>query len=488
MRSRTSTVLGSLGLLAALGCGTPESSDAEWAADSSVAPYDDGEDVLEKSQVVGGLTAQYFHNVNFTDLAFQRVDANINFTWGTKSPLPGKLYADAFSVRWTGFVKAGHTHTYTFYARSDEGVRVWVNGQNIINHWTNQTLSEKSGTIALRAGKSYPIKVEYYDKTGDATMELRWSDPGLPKQIVSSSRLFVTYPCSRVCADPTPICGPDGQCTDERWVEPITTLPERFRSTIDTTLWTKWVRSVIPVVGQAATKNAALLEVAYFVEKIHMPQGNVLATDLISSMLGADHPTRISVWPACPGAYQRPGAPDQSNAGAAADNTHVGEDWVLRYPKCIGENALACSKMRPGTLCLNGGLSDPLDLDPKQETLSHEYGHTLDMHRKSYVDTSVSDLDNHLFPSNPTEGPAWSASKYFMNPSPITRYGRDRGARIMSDQEISYWSITHKFAMSKYPAGWGYRLKTARCPNRGLTTPCPDTLTRTYAVPLDSWR
>ena len=143
--------------------------------------------------------------------------------------------------------------------------------------------------------------------------------------------------------------------------------------------------------------------------------------------------------------------------------------------------------MTPGTLCNNCGWNSA---DPQtcRDTLAHEHGHTIDGHRKAFINPAIGSIDQQVFPSNSVEGPAWSAAKYFMNPSLESATGRDRGQFIMSSQEINYWSVTQKFTMSKYPPGWGYTLKTTRCPQMGLTQACPDTLTRTYSVPLDSYR
>jgi hypothetical protein len=251
-------------------------------------------------------------------------------------------------------------------------------------------------------------------------------------------------------------------------------------------VWTKWVRSVIPVVGQASTQDAALLEVAYYAERIHMPDGQVLVPDLIDSMLGA-HPTRFSVYPACPNAWIHPAVqPPQSSGGGGLDDTLVTEDWVLRYPKCTGENAVACNLVKPGTLCNNCGWANDAEPDTCRDTLAHEHGHTCDLHRREYMDPAVDALASEVFPTNDIEGPAWSASEYFMNPSLESGAGRDSG-RAMEAAALSYWSVAHKFTMSKYPTGYGYALKNKRCPQMGLTEPCPDTLTRTFTVPLDNF-
>lgn len=329
-----------------------------------------------------------------------------------------------------------------------------------------QTLSVKKGADGMIA--SLGFAAETYTKLGGGVV------PEGPRT------------CAQGCSAPTPICGPDSKCTSARWVEPISTLPDKWKAKIDTQKWTKWVRSVIPVVGQALTQDAALLEVAYFAEKVHMPRGQVLVPDLVNSMLGAN-PSRFSVYPACPNAWMHPAVqPTQSSGGGGRDDTLVTEDWVLRYPKCTGQNAVACNLMKPGTLCNNCGWSSS-DPNTCRDTLAHEHGHTIDGHRKYFLDSSMFAVDQQVFPYNPEEGPAWSAASYFMNPSLESNTGRDRGV-IMRAEERNYWSVTQKFTMSEYPAGSGYTLKTTRCPQMGLTQPCPDTLTRTYAVPLDNVR
>jgi glucose/arabinose dehydrogenase len=135
-----------------------------------------------------GLNATYFNNVDFTGTTFSRIDPNINFGFGVGSP-NAAIGVDTFSARWTGKIKPSTTGTYTFYAYSDNGARVWVNGKLVVDDWVAHAPREKSGTIALTAGVKYDIKVEYFESTEGATMKLYWSAPGLAKQIVPATAL-----------------------------------------------------------------------------------------------------------------------------------------------------------------------------------------------------------------------------------------------------------------------------------------------------------
>lgn len=137
-----------------------------------------------------GLYGEYFDNSNLTNRKATRTDATVNFNWGAGSPHP-QIGADTFSVRWTGWVHAPVTGTYTFYTTSDDGVRLWVNNQLLINNWTNHSVTENSGTIALTAGSKYDIRLEFYENTGNAVITLSWLRPDQrSKQIIPQARLY----------------------------------------------------------------------------------------------------------------------------------------------------------------------------------------------------------------------------------------------------------------------------------------------------------
>ena len=137
-----------------------------------------------------GLQADYFNNQTLTaPAALRRTDATVNFNWGSGSPGTG-VGVDHFSARWTGQVEALFTQTYTFFTTSDDGVRLWVNGQQIINNWTDHGPTENSGTIALTAGQRYDLRLEFYENGGGATVTLSWSSSSQPKQIVPRTQLY----------------------------------------------------------------------------------------------------------------------------------------------------------------------------------------------------------------------------------------------------------------------------------------------------------
>ena len=115
-------------------------------------------------------------------------DPTIDFSCGSGPPAAG-VGADTFSVRWAGQIEAPYSGTYTFSTQNDEGIRLWVNNVQLINHW-NSRGSEASATIALTAGQRYAIRIEYYEKRGSATARLLWSHASIAKAVVPATRLY----------------------------------------------------------------------------------------------------------------------------------------------------------------------------------------------------------------------------------------------------------------------------------------------------------
>jgi len=145
-----------------------------------------------------GLTGQYYTNssttyssvTNFnpTNLVMTRLDTNVDFTWGTTSlPFPNNGH---YCVRWTGQVQPENSEKYFFVVNSDEGFKLWVNDQLIIDDWVSKTASDVTGSITLQAGVRYNIKLEYFQGTGSAVAHLSWYSASQPKVVIPSSRLY----------------------------------------------------------------------------------------------------------------------------------------------------------------------------------------------------------------------------------------------------------------------------------------------------------
>ena len=115
----------------------------------------------------------------------------MNFNWGSGSP-SANVTRDNFSIRWTGQVLAPVTGSYQFKTKSNDGARLTVNGQLIINNWTDHssTSTKTSASVPLVGGTKYTITLEYYEHTGNAQSVLQWSYPGKSTQVIPQSQLF----------------------------------------------------------------------------------------------------------------------------------------------------------------------------------------------------------------------------------------------------------------------------------------------------------
>ena len=151
-----------------------------------------------------GLKGQYYDNSDFTTLKLTTTNGTINFDWGSGTP-DASIGADTFSIRWTGMVQPRFSDTYTFYTTTDDGVRLWVNGQLLIDKWVDQGATEWSGSIALNAGQLYTIQMDYYENGGGASARLSWSSPNVPKEIIPQSQLspITIAPAPAITQPPT---------------------------------------------------------------------------------------------------------------------------------------------------------------------------------------------------------------------------------------------------------------------------------------------
>ena len=100
-------------------------------------------------------------------------------------------------------IKPRYSETYTFSAATDDGVRLWVNGQQLINQWVDQGTTTTTGTIVLTANQSYDIVMEYYQGGGGAVAQLMWSSASRGPGNASPRAVS---PCRRRSM-PRPPCG-----------------------------------------------------------------------------------------------------------------------------------------------------------------------------------------------------------------------------------------------------------------------------------------
>jgi RHS repeat-associated protein len=123
-----------------------------------------------------GMTGHYYRDDgshSFTAsgnyMFMKRTDPVVNFDWKTGSPIAGGL-TNGFLVRWTGHFTAPVAGNYRFGGTGDDGFRVIVDGNTILNQWSDgaHDTPSYSSAVAFTAGQSKLVTVEYYEKTDNA--------------------------------------------------------------------------------------------------------------------------------------------------------------------------------------------------------------------------------------------------------------------------------------------------------------------------------
>ncbi len=137
-------------------------------------------------------SAQYYNNVSFSGTPISRIDAAINFSFGTGSPDPA-IPPDNFSARWTGTQNFATAGTYTFTLARDDGARVFLDGALILNH-TEGGAQAFTADLFVAAG-AHTIVVEYFELSGTASISFSW-------RLSSAGALTPTF------TGPTPTPGP----------------------------------------------------------------------------------------------------------------------------------------------------------------------------------------------------------------------------------------------------------------------------------------
>ncbi len=164
----------------------------QWNDANGLAKYRGLIEITDPGPVIGtgnGLRADYYDNRDFTNPTLSQTDATVDFNWGSAAPLLS-MGVDTFSVRWTGQVQPLYSETYQFKTTSDDGVRLWVNNQLIIDKLVNQATTSHTGSITLEAGQKYDIRLDYFENTGNALAQLAWSSPSQTLEIIPQTQLY----------------------------------------------------------------------------------------------------------------------------------------------------------------------------------------------------------------------------------------------------------------------------------------------------------
>jgi hypothetical protein len=148
---------------------------------------------VEGVRPMRGVKGEYFAGTQFEQAVTSRIDTLLQFLWpDTTPPAPG-VPGDAFSARWTGRLLPAASESHRFIVNGDDGVRLWVNGQLLLDHWDpvpSTYFGLTSAPITLTAGQFADLRVELQDFFSDAWLEVYWTSASQPLQLVPADRLF----------------------------------------------------------------------------------------------------------------------------------------------------------------------------------------------------------------------------------------------------------------------------------------------------------
>ncbi len=128
-----------------------------------------------------GLAGEYFPNVDLSSpSAFKRTDAEINFNWDRRSPAPD-FPRENFSARWTGTIEVpASVGDVKLSTLEDDGVRVWIDGNLVIDAWGGHDSATTEADATLTAGAPHQIRIEYEQLQFGARIKLLWRSVNSP--------------------------------------------------------------------------------------------------------------------------------------------------------------------------------------------------------------------------------------------------------------------------------------------------------------------
>ena len=128
--------------------------------------------------ITPGLMGEYFDNNGLAgEPRVVRTDARIDFGWTLNSPARGIPF-DWYSVRWTGRVTIPAGPARRIGIEGNDGYRLWLDDVLVIDNWRKQSYGTRFTAAPLEAGRSYDLRLEYFESTGNARVKLVLDEPG----------------------------------------------------------------------------------------------------------------------------------------------------------------------------------------------------------------------------------------------------------------------------------------------------------------------
>lgn len=132
---------------------------------------------IQAGKIVTGLLGEYYNNIEVSGKAIiNRIDEQVDFNW-TLFPPATELTPDFYSARWTGNFTAPKTGKISFGLRGNDGYRLYINNELIIDRWLKQSFHTDLVDYHFEKGKPYPIRIEFKEPNSNAHIQLIWKVP-----------------------------------------------------------------------------------------------------------------------------------------------------------------------------------------------------------------------------------------------------------------------------------------------------------------------
>lgn len=120
-------------------------------------------------------TEELFNNQTLSGTPITNQVSSVNYNWASAGP--SGLGIDNFSARWSANIRIPSTGTYTFFASSDDGQRLYINNSLVIDNWVAQGTTTRQYVAPFTADQVISVRYEYFEISGDAVARLEWTPP-----------------------------------------------------------------------------------------------------------------------------------------------------------------------------------------------------------------------------------------------------------------------------------------------------------------------
>ncbi|MDE3183782.1 MAG: right-handed parallel beta-helix repeat-containing protein [Bacteroidota bacterium] len=158
---------------------------------------------VNPSNTVNGLNYSYYEASDYTSLPDFSSSTPIKSGTVNTFDISVANRSNDYSINYTGYINVPADGQYTFYTTSDDGSKLYIDNNLVVDNNAVQSATERSGTIGLKAGL-HAITVGYFQQAGGSVLSVSYSGPGLSKQVIPNSSLYRISTSSNLLAAVNP--------------------------------------------------------------------------------------------------------------------------------------------------------------------------------------------------------------------------------------------------------------------------------------------